>query len=111
MLVVAGAVVILAVDDARLLRMEFQTARLQPIPYRFQNLPNLRLTVAVNEAVIGIPLKMHLRIVPPKPIIQCMVKKHIRNDGAHHATNTIANLEITRVVSREVLKGARRKGR
>src|SRR5579864_7269564 len=81
MFVVSGAVVILAVDDAGLLRMEFQTARLQPSPYRVQDLPSLRFTVAVNEAVVGISLKLHVRIVPPKPVIQRMMEEHVRNDG------------------------------
>jgi hypothetical protein len=83
MFVVSGAVVILAVDDAGLLRVEFQSARREPIPYRFQDLPSLRFTVAVNEGVVSISLELHFRIMPPKPVIQRMVEEHVRNDGTN----------------------------
>jgi hypothetical protein len=78
MLVVPGAVVILAVDNAGLLRMEFQTAFSKAFPNRFQDLSGLRFTVAVNEAIVGIPLKLNVRVMPPKPIIQRMVEEQIR---------------------------------
>jgi hypothetical protein len=65
MFVILRAVVILAVDDARLLRMQLQTAFLQTPPYRLPYLTRLRLALAVNDGIIGIPLKLQLRVMPP----------------------------------------------
>jgi len=56
--------IILAIDDFRFLRMEFQSAALQScsngVPY-FLSLP---LRSAMRDDIIGVPLKWHLRITP-----------------------------------------------
>ena len=58
MLILARAVVILAVDDVRLFRMQFQTAFLQTPLYRLPYLMRLCLTLAVNNGIISISLKL-----------------------------------------------------
>src|SRR6516225_11557843 len=55
--------IILAIDDFRLLRVEFQSASLQPLRDGTLYLLGLLFRSAVHDAIIGIPLEWHSRIV------------------------------------------------
>src|SRR5215469_11544015 len=61
--------IVLAIDDFRLLRMEFQPASLQPLRDGALYLLGLPFRSAVHDAIIGISLEWHLRIVHREPSI------------------------------------------
>jgi hypothetical protein len=64
---------ILAIDDPRLLRMEFQSTVQQPLrnclPYHLC----LLLCSAMHDGIIGVPLEWDLRKVRRHPSIKCIV--------------------------------------
>src|ERR1700688_3685135 len=71
-------VVILAIDDLRLLRMKFQPALLQTRGYGRPDFLCLHLCPAMYDGIIGKPLKRILRILPRHPPIKSIVQKQIR---------------------------------
>ena len=74
--------IVLAIDDFRLLRMEFQSASLQPLRDGALYLLSLLFRSAVHDAIIGVPLEWHSRIVPCEPSIQRIMQKQICEQGA-----------------------------
>src|SRR5258705_11729244 len=61
--------IILAIDDFRLLRMEFQSTALQSCSDGLPHFLGFLLRSAVCDDIIGVPLKWHLRVVLRKPSI------------------------------------------
>src|ERR1700682_2279739 len=63
-------ILILAIDDLRLLRMKLQPTLLQARGYSSPNLLGFRLCPAMHDGIIGLPLKRHLRIPLRHPSIK-----------------------------------------
>src|SRR5438045_7523510 len=64
-----SSVIILAIDNFRLLRMKFQPAFLQTHGYGGPNHLSLRLFPAMYDGIIGIPFKQYLRMLLRHPSI------------------------------------------
>src|ERR1035437_6140536 len=75
-------VIILAVDNLRLLRMKLQPAFLHARGYRCSHLLRLRFRPAMHDRIVGIPFERQLRILPPHPHIEPIMQKQIRQQGA-----------------------------
>src|SRR6266849_5078234 len=81
----AWPVVILAVDDARLARMDLQPTLREPTSDALQDLLRLRLRPAVRDNIIRIPLEWHTRMYPAHPIVEGEVQKDIRRQRTDHS--------------------------
>src|SRR5450755_1315491 len=71
-------VIILAIDDLRLLRMKFQPALLQTRGYGRPYLLRFFLCPATHDGIVGEPLKWILRIFRQHPSIKSTVQEQIR---------------------------------
>src|ERR1035441_6903113 len=71
-------ILILAIDNLRLLRMKLQPTLLQARGYGGPNSLSFRLCPAMHDGIIGVPLKRHLRILLRHPPIKGIVQKQIR---------------------------------
>jgi hypothetical protein len=91
--------IILAIDDLRLLRMEFQPTFPQSLSDGLPHFLGLPFCSAVNDDIIGVSLKWNLRVVHAKPSIQCKVEKQIRQKWANHASYTKGNFEFERILT------------
>jgi hypothetical protein len=89
-------VIILAVDDLRLLRMQFQSTVLQASGYRRPNLLGLLLRSAVHDGIISETLKRHLPILRFHPSIKCVVQKQIGQQWADNSLNAKDNFAFER---------------
>lgn len=67
------ASIVLAVDNPRPRRMQFQTALRQPSLERFANALRLQLTLAVYQPVVRIPAPPEFRERSCHPEIKCIV--------------------------------------
>src|SRR5271165_4756568 len=79
--VVSAPVIILAVDDFRLLGMKRQSAVSEPPLKRCAQCPRLLLTAAVAYRIIGIALEGDARMVPTHPHVERVMEKEIRQEG------------------------------
>src|SRR5712692_6756298 len=70
-------VIILAIDDLRLLRMKLQPTFLQASGYGRSNLLSLLFRPAMHDGIIGETLKMQLRMLFRHPPIKRIVQKQI----------------------------------
>src|ERR1039458_1723825 len=68
-------IIILAIDDLRLLRMKLQPTFLQTRGYGSPNTLGFRLRPAMYDGIVGVPLKRHLRIQLRHPSIKGIVQK------------------------------------
>ena len=75
--VVSSSIIILAVDNLRLLRMKLQPAFLQPCGYCRSNFLGFLLCPAVHNSIIGVALKRQVRIVLPHPPVERIMQKQI----------------------------------
>src|SRR6516225_1958065 len=80
--VVSAPVIILAVDDVRLLGMKRQATFGEPPLKRCAQHLCLRFAPTVTDRIIGITLEWDVRIVPPHPPVERIVEKKIRQEGA-----------------------------
>src|SRR5262249_58941707 len=80
-----SASIVLAVDDPRLRRMQFQAALRQPNLERFANALRLHLIAAMYQPVIGIPTPPEVGERPRHPKIKCIVHEEVGEYRAHHA--------------------------
>src|SRR3990172_2000058 len=80
--IVSTPVIILAVDDFRLLRMKRQPALGEPLLKHRQQHLSLLLAAAMTNPIIGVTLERDVRILPPHPHIEDVMEKKIRQDGA-----------------------------
>ena len=74
-LVRAGAVRVLAVHDARLVRIALQTDLRQPLGDRVEHDLRLRLAVAVQDHIVCVALERDARELPAKPQIERIVQE------------------------------------
>jgi len=79
--VVSAPVIILAVDDFRLLRMKRQSAVREPPLKRCAQRPRLLLTAAVAYRIIRIALERDGRMIPTHPPVERVMEKEIRQEG------------------------------
>src|ERR1700687_2220052 len=63
-------IIILAIDNLRLLRMKLQPTLLQAHGYGSPNSLGFRLRPAMHDGIVGVPLKRHLRILLRHPSIK-----------------------------------------
>src|SRR6266404_3081176 len=70
-------IIILAIDNLRLLRMKFQPALLQARGYGSPKSLSFRLRPAMHDGIIGVPLKRYLRILLRHPSIKGIVQKQV----------------------------------
>src|ERR1035437_9071456 len=70
-------IIILAIDNFRLLRMKLQSTLLQTRGYSSPNSLGFRLRPAMHDGIVGVPLKRHLRILLRHPPIQSIMQKQI----------------------------------
>src|ERR1035437_1836256 len=71
-------VVILAIDNLRLLRMKLQPALLHARGYRCPHLLRLRFCPAMHDRIVGIPFEWQIRILAPHPHVERIMQKQIR---------------------------------
>ena len=70
-----------AVDDARLVRMQFQTDRRQPLREASPNLTGLLLACAVDHRIIAVAFEGDRRELPDQPHVERVVQIQIRQHG------------------------------
>ena len=78
-------VVILAVDDVRLLRMDVQPALRQTTFDMRQDLLRLRLRPTVRDDIIRVPLERNVRVRCPHPVVEREVQEDIGQERARDA--------------------------
>src|SRR6266508_1476013 len=74
-------IVILAVDDPRLLGMHFQPTVLESTLDSRQNLLRLLLRLAVRDDIVGVPLERNVPMHLSHPVIEREMQKHIGQKG------------------------------
>ena len=77
----AASVIILTVDNLRLLRMKFQAALLESFANGLQHVLSLRKAFRMDDRVIRIARKLYVRIVTPHPFVKRVMQKQIRQQG------------------------------
>src|SRR4051794_23077149 len=82
--IVPTSVIILAIDDFRLLGMKCQSAFSKPVLKRDAQSRSLLLTATVTDRVVGVTLEGNARMVPVHPHIKRVVQKKICKDGAYN---------------------------
>ena len=82
---VARPIHILAVDDLRLLRMQFQLAIGKTIAKRTPESLGLRLGSAVTYDIVGVAFERYVRIVPRHPRIKRIVQKQVCQERTDNA--------------------------
>jgi hypothetical protein len=91
-------VIILAVDNLRLLRMKLQPTVSQASGYGRPNLLGLLLRSAMHDGIIGETLKRHLPILRRHPPIKRIVQKQI---GQQRADDAVAHDPVSAKVKIE----------
>jgi hypothetical protein len=81
--VISAPVIILAVDDFRLLGMKRQSAFGEPLLKRCAQCLCLISTAAVADRIIGITLERDARMVPLHPPVERVMKKEVGQQGTH----------------------------
>ena len=84
--------IILAIDDPRLLRMEFQPTVQQPLRNCLPNRLGLPFRSTVHDDIIGVPLEWNTWIVRRHPSVECIMQKQISQQRTGHAPYTKGNL-------------------
>ena len=93
-----SSVAILAVDDVRLLSIQLQLTLFETTFNAGQDVICLFLGIAVRHNIIGVPLKGYRRMHSSHPLIECQVKKDIRQPRRSDALNTKGNFRFERQV-------------
>src|SRR3972149_641282 len=73
-----SSVLILTIDNLRLLRMKLQPTFPQPLRNSCPNFLSLAFRSAMHDGIIGIPLERQMRILPRHPHIERIMQKQIR---------------------------------
>jgi hypothetical protein len=95
--VVSAPVIILAVDDFRLLGMKRHAFHKPSLKLCAQR-PRLRLTAAVADRIIGIALERDGRMVPAHLHVERVVEKEIRQEGTDYSLNAKGNFRFERAI-------------
>ncbi len=77
-LMLAAPVSVLAVDDARLARMQLQADGRQPFRQGIPHHDGLRLAAAVNHRIIAVALERDRRERPGQPHVERVVQIQVR---------------------------------
>jgi len=83
--IVLTPIVILAVDNLGLLRMELQSTIREALLQRIFQMFGLLPCAAVTNTIIGVPLEGNARIVPLHPRIEGIVQEQVRQQRTDHA--------------------------
>ena len=84
LIVLPSSIRILAVDDSRLVWMQFQTTLLQAASKGLQQCFCFGFRPHVDQHVICIPFESNLRMIPPHPFVEGVMQKQVRQDRAYH---------------------------
>src|ERR1700674_31171 len=79
-------IAVLAIDDPGFCWMKLQLAPLEPAMDGCQHLLGLRLALAVDDNVVGVPLELDPWELPPDPDIERIVQEHVGQQRAQDAT-------------------------
>jgi hypothetical protein len=74
-------IIILAIDDLRLLRMKLQSAFSKALLKRIFEDLRLRLTYAMAESVVSEPFKGNVRMIPGHPPVERVMQKQVAQQG------------------------------
>jgi hypothetical protein len=77
-----AAVIILAVDNLRLLRMECQSTFSEPLFERYAQCCGLCLTGAMTNRIVGIALERDGGMIPRHPDVEGIMQEKVRQDRA-----------------------------
>jgi hypothetical protein len=91
MLMRAASVIVFAVHDFGFLRMEFQTAFRKTLPKCLEQCFSLNETANMHDGIVGIPRELDRRMIPPKPVVEGIVHKQIRQQGTAHLSIVICH--------------------
>ena len=80
------AVAVTAVDDFRLLRVQFQPASCEPLLHRPLNRQRLHFGTAMDDDVVRITLERGVGMVVRHPTIECVMQKQVRQQRRDHTT-------------------------
>ena len=92
-------VVILTVDDVRLLRMDVQPALRQTTFDVRQDLLRLRLRPTVRDDIVRVPLERNVRVRRPHPVVEREVQEDIGQERARYSLNAKGNFQFDRVIT------------
>ena len=90
---------ILAIDNFRLLRMQFQSTLLQPCRYFDTHQVRFPLCSAMDYDIVRVPLERQMRPISPHPQIERVVQKQIGQQGADHSPYTKGNFQLEQMVT------------
>jgi hypothetical protein len=84
--VVPSSIIILAVDNLRLLRMKLQLAFLQSCGNRRPNFLGFRLCPAMHDRIIGITLERQIWVMFPHPHVKRVMQEQIGQQWTGNAS-------------------------
>ena len=87
-------VFILAVDDARLLRMQLQPTVIEATLDAVQDRLRLLLRLAVRDNIVRVTFERNIRMLAAHPFIERQVQKNIGQKRTGDSPYTVGNLEI-----------------
>src|SRR3989442_3263226 len=82
--VLTPSVIVLAVHQPRLLRMQRQATLPKSLRQLRQHSFSLRPRTAMAQRIIGIPLKRYVRMMPPHPLIEHVVQEQVGQQRTDH---------------------------
>ena len=85
-LMIVAPVDVLAVDDARLVRMQLQPDLFQPTRDRIPHLAGLLLAVAVHHRIVAVAFERDGREFPHHPCVERVVHEQVRQQRARSPT-------------------------
>ena len=95
---VTSPVHVLAVDDLRLLPMQYQLAGREAVRNRTPECPRLLGALAVTNDVVRVSLERNVRMVPRHPYVERVVQKEIRQERANDSPYAKGNFSFERVI-------------
>ena len=96
--VVSASIIVLAIDDFGLIRMQRQRALREPLLQRCPQRPGLFFTATMADRIIGVSLERNVRMVPRHPYVERVVQKEIRQERANDSPYAKGNFSFERVI-------------
>ena len=96
--VVSASIIVLAIDDFGLIRMQRQRALREPLLQRCPQRPGLFFTATMADRIIGVSLERNVRMVPRHPYVERVVQKEIRQERANDCPYAKGNFSFERVI-------------
>jgi hypothetical protein len=96
--VVSASIIVLAIDDFGLVRMQRQRALREPLLQRCPQRLGLFFTATMADRIIGVSLERNVRMVPRHPYVERVVQKEIRQERANYSPYAKGNFSFERVI-------------